>query len=115
MRAALFDVESLVGDAQRGEERKEDGEEADGDVAVFDVDHAVDAEDGGAEEDGASQKALAVGRQRGGGALRGGGEGEKEPGFGVVGEVAEDADDAVVQDATISRRGFMWGLIWSFQ
>src|ERR1700731_5044344 len=37
-------------DAHRGKERKEEGEEGGAEVAVFDVDDAVDAESGDAEE-----------------------------------------------------------------
>ncbi len=86
---------------------------ADGDVAVLDVDDAVDAEDAEAEEDGDEPEGV-------GGEVASRGEGarrrrrarrRRSHASGWFDDVADDAHDALSRMTTISRRGSMWALI----
>ena len=83
----------------RGEEGEEEREEGGAEVAVFDVDNAVDAERGDAEAKG--HKPEGVGRGSPCGVQAGPEEkenGQEGVGLGVVAHVAEDAHDALADD-----------------
>ncbi len=81
---------------QRGEDREHDHQKRERDVALFDVDEAVDAPHGEAEENGRKPKNVLPPMLQAGARTseaEAGAAGEKEdeedPGFGVVEQVAE--------------------------
>ena len=92
-------------DAQCGEEGEQEGEEGGAEIAVFDVDDAVDAESGDAEEKWNEPEG--VGRGSPGGVEACSEEeenGEESIGFGVIAHVAEDAHDALADDDDLEAR-----------
>src|SRR6266851_4856614 len=87
------------GDAHCGEEGKKEGEEGGAEVAVFDVDDAVDAESGDAEAKWHEPEGVGRGSPGGVQACSQKEEnGEEGIGLGVVAHVAEDAHNALTND-----------------
>ena len=87
------------GDTHCGEEGKKEDEKGGAEIAVFNVDDAVDAESGDAEEK--RHEPEGVGRGSPGGVQACSEEeenGEEGIGLGVVGHVAEDAHCALAKD-----------------
>src|SRR6266576_6521572 len=98
-------ISACWGDAQRSEEGKKDSEKGGAEVAVFDVDYAVDAESGDTEEK--RNEPEGIGRGLPGGVEAGSEQeknGEEGIGLGVVAHVAEDAHDALADDDDLETR-----------